>query len=220
MQKVEIEFLRKRNLRYRILKSANQYYLLDADTPLLIVYFFPVLTYFVPHRCYPITQTEYQQLSNSPEMNDRIREVFSRYGFRYSLGSGLLAMLLGIGFNVNQYLYFSAGMFNYILAIFIGFMVIGLRIWMTQAYKLPDSYYKRSYRKIWIFPRFVKRLLLFVFSYLVILAVCTAIIYAFLTAQVDNYIVHINLLTLPTLCLCAGNFIFLAPNKYWIKLQN
>ena len=47
-KKAEMELLAKRNLRYRILKTEDEYYLLDVERPFLIVYFLPLLIYFVP----------------------------------------------------------------------------------------------------------------------------------------------------------------------------
>lgn len=217
MEKAEIEKLKIRNLRYRILKTTDQYYLLDVDRPLFITYFFPLFIYFVHHRCYPITQAEYEELSQSPEMKAQARQVLSRYGFRYGLGAGGTALILERIFDINKYLNFSPNMFNDILAFFILFMVIGLRLWVTRAYQLPDYYQQKGYQKVLIFPRFFIPLFGYIIAYLMVLTICFAIIYGFWTKQVDNYIVHINLLTLPLLCLSVGNLIFLGPNDYWVK---
>lgn len=51
-KKAEMKLLARSNLRYRILKTEDNYYLLDVERPFLIVYFLPLLIYFVPHRCY------------------------------------------------------------------------------------------------------------------------------------------------------------------------
>ena len=55
-KKAEMEPLAKKNLCYRILKTEDNYYLLDVERPFLIVYFLPLLIYFVPHRCYEMNK--------------------------------------------------------------------------------------------------------------------------------------------------------------------
>lgn len=219
MEKAEIEFLKVRNLRYRIIKTEKYYYLLDVEHPIFIVYFFPLLIYFFPHRCYLLTKEEYQEMVQSPEMMVNFRQTMNQYGFRYSLGSGLLAVILGIGVDINKYLGTSSGIASNILAIFILFMVFGIRIWITKSYKLPENYKEKEQKKIYIFPRFVKDLIFYSFIYLVLLLLFLLISSAFFTNQVNNYIFHINLLTIPILLLSMGNFLFLKPNNYWVKLK-
>lgn len=48
-----------KNLRYRILKTEDRYYFLDVERPFLIVYFLPLLIYFVPHRLFMLN-ADYQ----------------------------------------------------------------------------------------------------------------------------------------------------------------
>ena len=42
-KKAEMKLLARSNLRYRILKTEDNYYLLDVERPFLIVYFFPLV---------------------------------------------------------------------------------------------------------------------------------------------------------------------------------
>lgn len=93
-KKAKMEPLAKKNLRYRILKTEDRYYLLDVERPFLIVYFLPLLIYFVPHRCYEMSKDEYEQLSQSEEQNARLKEAFEKHGLGYGFGAGVGAMLL------------------------------------------------------------------------------------------------------------------------------
>ena len=45
-KKAEMEPLAKRNLRYRILKTEDEYYLLDVERPFLIIYFLALVDLF------------------------------------------------------------------------------------------------------------------------------------------------------------------------------
>ena len=58
-KKAKMEPLAKKNLRYRILKTEDRYYFLDVERPFLIVYFLPLLIYFVPHRSFMLN-ADYQ----------------------------------------------------------------------------------------------------------------------------------------------------------------
>ena len=127
-KKAEMKLLAKRNLRYRILKTEDSYYLLDVERPFLIVYFLPLLIYFVPHRCYEISKDEYEQLSQSEEQNARLKEAFEKHGLGYSLGTGVGAMLLSRVFDINQFLKFDSSRISNFLAILIVLLVFGLRL--------------------------------------------------------------------------------------------
>lgn len=65
LKKAKIEQLSKINLRYRILQMDGESYLLDADRPFLISYFFPWILSFIPHLAYPLTKEEVQSLAPS-----------------------------------------------------------------------------------------------------------------------------------------------------------
>lgn len=65
LKKAKIEHLSKINLRYRILQMDGESYLVDADRPFLISYFFPWILSFIPHLAYPLTREEVQSLAPS-----------------------------------------------------------------------------------------------------------------------------------------------------------
>ena len=65
LKKAKIEQLSKINLRYRILQMDGESYLVDADRPFLISYFFPWILSFIPHLAYPLTKEEVQNLAPS-----------------------------------------------------------------------------------------------------------------------------------------------------------
>lgn len=220
MQKAEIEELKKNNMRYRLLKTEEQYYILDSERPFLIVYFLPLLIYFVPHCCYPISHEEYEELSHSPEINAQSREYFKQIG-KQSAGIGLFAVVLSQLFDINRYLYFKSGMFSQILATTILLLVFALRLWGTYAYKLPKRYSRKGFQKLFIFPRFFKELIFNVLGYFFCLIMVVAIVYAVLTNQADNYIIHICLFIFSLLLLGMGNLFFLRYSAdYWIKVTN
>lgn len=219
-KKAEMELLAKRNLRYRILKTGGKYYLLDVERPFLIVYFLPLLIYFVPHRCYEMSKEEYGQLSQAEEKNARLKEAFEKHGLGYSLGAGVGAMLLSKLFDINQFLKFDSSRISNFLAILIVLLVFGLRLWITASYEVPSRLKNRSYHKIYVYPRFVKELFFNIFAYIMSVLLTIVLISAFFSNQVDNYIVHIGLLIFLLFWLFIGNMFFMRPTRnYWIKIK-
>lgn len=219
-KKAEMELLAKRNLRYRILKTEGKYYLLDVERPFLIVYFLPLLIYFVPHRCYEMSKEEYGQLSQAEEKNTRLKEAFEKHGLGYSLGAGVGAMLLSKLFDINQFLKFDSSRISNFLAILIVLLVFGLRLWLTASYEVPSGLKNRGYHKIYLYPRFVKELLFSIFAYIMSVLFTVMIIAAFLTNIMDNYIGHIGLLIFLSFWLFIGNMFFMQPARnYWIKIK-
>ena len=219
-KKAEMELLAKRNLRYRILKTEGKYYLLDVERPFLIVYFLPLLIYFVPHRCYEMSKEESGQLSQSEEKNARKKEPFEKHGLGYSLGAGVGAMLLSRVFDINQFLKFDSSRISNFLAILIVLLVFGLRLWLTASYEVPSGLKNRGCHKIYVYPCFVKELFFNIFAYIMSALLTIILISAFLTNQVDNYIVHIGLSMFLSFWLFIGNMFFMRPaSNYWIKIK-
>ncbi|MBC6977331.1 DUF443 family protein [Streptococcus cristatus] len=220
-KKAEMEPLAKRNLRYRILKTEDSYYLLDVERPFLIVYLLPLLIYFVPHRCYEISKDEYEQLSQSEEQNARLKEAFEKHGLGYGFGAGVGAMLLSRVFDINQFLKFDSSRISNFLAILIVLLVFGLRLCLTVAYEVPSGLKNSGYHTIYVYPRFVKELLFSIFAYIMSVLFTVMIIAAFLTNIMDNYIGHIGLLIFLTFWLFIGNMFFMRPTgNYWIRIKN
>lgn len=219
-KKAEMELLAKRNLRYRILKTGGKYYLLDVERPFLIVYFLPLLIYFVPHRCYEISKEEYGQLSQSEEQNARLKEAIEKHGLGYGFGAGVGAMLLSRVFDINQFLKFDSSRISNFLAILIVLLVFGLRLWLTASYEVPSGLKNRGCHKIYVYPCFVKELFFNIFAFIMSALLTIILISAFLTNQVDNYIVHIGLLIFLLFWLFIGNMFFMRPTRnYWIKIK-
>ena len=220
-KKAEMKLLTKRNLRYRILKTEDNYYLLDVERPFLIVYFLPLLIYFVPHRCYKMSKDEYEQLSQSEEENARLKEAFEKHGLGYGFGAGVGAMLLSRVFDINQFLKFDSSRISNFLAILIVLLLFGLRLWLTVAYEVPSGLKNSGYHTIYVYPRFVKELLFSIFAYIMSVLFTVMIIAAFLTNIMDNYIGHIGLLIFLTFWLFIGNMFFMRPtSNYWIRIKN
>ncbi|MFS9028147.1 DUF443 family protein [Streptococcus cristatus] len=220
-KKAEMKLLAKRNLRYRILKTEDSYYLLDVERPFLIVYLLPLLIYFVPHRCYEMSKDEYEKLSQSEEENARLKEAFEKHGLGYSLGTGVGAMLLSRVFDINQFLKFDSSRISNFLAILIVLLLFGLRLWLTVAYEVPSGLKNSGYHTIYVYPRFVKELLFSIFAYIMSVLFTVMIIAAFLTNIMDNYIGHIGLLIFLSFWLFIGNMFFMRPaSNYWIRIKN
>ena len=220
-KKAEMKLLAKRNLRYRILKTEDNYYLLDVERPFLIVYFLPLLIYFVPHRCYEMSKEEYGQLSQAEEKNARLKEAFEKHGLGYGFGAGVGAMLLSRVFDINQFLKFDSSRISNFLAILIVLLVFGLRLCLTVAYEVPSGLKNSGYHTIYVYPRFVKELLFSIFAYIISVLFTVMIIAAFLTNIMDNYIGHIGLLIFLTFWLFIGNMFFMRPaSNYWIRIKN
>lgn len=78
LKKAKIEQLSKINLRYRILQMDGESYLVDADRPFLISYFFPWILSFIPHLAYPLTKEEVQSLAPSDLSKSLNKKILRR----------------------------------------------------------------------------------------------------------------------------------------------
>ena len=130
-------------------------------------------------------------------------------------------MLLSRVFDSNQFLKFDSSRISNFLAILIVLLVFGLRLWLTVAYEVPGRLKNRGYHKIYVYPRFVKELFFSILLYIMSVLLTIVFISAFLTNQVDNYIVHIGLLIFLSFWLFIGNMFFMRPaSNYWIRIKN
>ena len=89
-----------------------------------------------------------------------------------------------------------------------------------MAYEVPSGLKNKGYHKIYLYPRFVKELFFSILLYIMSVLLTIVFISAFLTNQVDNYIVHIGLLIFLTFWLFMGNIFFMySMSNYWIKIK-
>lgn len=106
LKKAKIEQLSKINLRYRILQMDGESYLVDADRPFLISYFFPWILSFIPHRAYPLTKEEVQTLAPSDLSKVLNKKGTRKKGFASAFGMGTTAVLLSKAFPVKISLFY------------------------------------------------------------------------------------------------------------------
>ena len=167
-----------------------------------------------------MSKEEYEQLSQSEEQNARLKEAFEKHGLGYGFGAGVGAMLLSRVFDINQFLKFDSSRISNFLAILIVLLVFGLRLWLTVSYEVPSGLKNRGCHKIYVYPCFVKELFFNIFAFIMSALLTIILISAFLTNQVDNYIVHIGLLIFLLFWLFIGNMFFMRPTRnYWIKIK-
>ena len=189
----KIDRLPKMNFRYRLLKVENEWYLMDVDRPIIITYFLPWFTYFIPHKGYQLTEDEVEAIA--PKVLKRDKNILStqtKAGIS-TLGAGSLAVLLGRAFPIEDYLYFSSHLLNLVLMILVLCIVIGLRIWLSTRKIETVMIASKKAKRIYCRPvkfRIVLRNLLFL---IVPLFLSSAMIYSVLSKIEPNLIVHMVL---------------------------
>ena len=207
----KIDRLPKMNFRYRLLKVENEWYLMEADRPIIITYFLPWLVYFIPHKAYQLTEDEVEVLA--PKVLERDRNILSsqsKAGIS-ALGAGSLAVLLGRAFPIEDYLYFSSHLLNLVLMILVLCIVIGLRIWLSTRKIETVMIASKKAKRIYCRPvkfRIVLRNLLFL---IVPLFLSSAMIYSVLSKIKPNLIVHMGLFVTSFMYLASAILGLYAP---------
>lgn len=206
----KIDRLPKMNFRYRLLKVENEWYLMEADRPIIITYFLPWLVYFIPHKAYQLTEDEVESIA--PKVLERDRNILSsqsKAGIS-ALGAGSLAVLLGRAFPIEDYLYFSSHLLNLVLMIVVLFIVFGIRIWISIGKKVtvikPSKKSTRMYCRPAKFRIVLRNLLLLI----VPLFLSSAMIYSVLSKIEPNLIVHMVLFVTSFIYLASGNLVLYA----------
>ena len=182
----KIDRLPKMNFRYRLLKVENEWYLMEVDRPIII-------TYFLPHKAYQLTEDEVEALA--PKVLERDKYIISsqsKAGIS-ALGAGSLAVLLGRAFPIEDYLYFSSHLLNLVLMVAVLCIAFGVRIWISIGRKdtviKPSKKANRIYCRPVRFRLLLKNLLLLI----VPLFLSSAMIYSVLSKSKPNLIVHMGL---------------------------
>ena len=207
----KIEYLPKMNFRYRLLKVENEWYLMEVDRPIIITYFLPWFTYFVPHKAYQLTEDEVQTIA--PKVLERDKNIISsqsKAGIS-ALGAASLAVLLGRAFPIEDYLYFSSHLLNLVLMILVLCIVIGLRIWLSTRKIETVMIASKKAKRIYCRPvkfRIVLRNLLFL---IVPLFLSSAMIYSVLSKIKPNLIVHMGLFVTSFMYLASAILGLYAP---------
>ena len=206
----KIEYLPKMNFRYRLLKVENEWYLMDVDRPIIITYFLPWFTYFIPHKAYQLTEDEVEAIA--PKVFERDKNILStqtKAGIS-TLGAGSLAVLLGRAFPIEDYLYFASHPLNLVLMILVLCIAFGIRIWISIGKKesviKPSKKANRIYCRPVRFRIVLRNLLLLI----VPLFLSSAMIYSVLSKIEPNLIVHMVLFVTSFIYLASGNLVLYA----------
>lgn len=216
----KIDRLPKMNFRYRLLKVENEWYLMDVDRPIIITYFLPWFTYFIPHKGYQLTEDEVEAIA--PKVLERDKNIFStqtKAGIS-TLGAGSLAVLLGRAFPIEDYLYFTSHLLNLVLMILVLIIAFGIRIWISIGKKesviKPSKKAKKMYCRPVRFRIVLRNLLLLI----VPLFLSSAMIYSVLSKIEPNLIVHMVLFVTSFIYLASGNLLLYASGEdYKAKIK-
>lgn len=216
----KIDRLPKMNFRYRLLKVENEWYLMDVDRPIIITYFLPWFTYFIPHKAYQLTEDEVEAIA--PKVFERDKNILStqtKAGIS-ALGAGSLAVLLGRAFPIEDYLYFASHPLNLVLMILVLCIAFGIRIWISIGKKesviKPSKKANRIYCRPVRFRIVLRNLLLLI----VPLFLSSAMIYSVLSKIEPNLIVHMVLFVTSFIYLASGNLVLYASGEdYKAKIK-
>ena len=216
----KIDRLPKMNFRYRLLKVENEWYLMDVDRPIIITYFLPWFTYFIPHKGYQLTEDEVEAIA--PKVLKRDKNILStqtKAGIS-TLGAGSLAVLLGRAFPIEDYLYFTSHLLNLVLMVLVLIIVFGIRIWISIGKKVtvikPSKKSTRMYCRPAKFRIVLRNLLLLI----VPLFLSSAMIYSVLSKIEPNLIVHMVLFVTSFIYLASGNLVLYASgDDYKAKIK-
>lgn len=216
----KIDRLPKMNFRYRLLKVGDEWYLMEVDRPIIITYFLPWFTYFIPHKAYQLTEDEVEAIA--PKVLERDKNILStqtKAGIS-TLGAGSLAVLLGRAFPIEDYLYFTSHLLNLVLMILVLIIAFGIRIWISIGKKesviKPSKKAKKMYCRPAKFRIVLRNLLLLI----VPLFLSSAMIYSVLSKIEPNLIVHMVLFVTSFIYLASGNLLLYASGEdYKAKIK-
>ena len=216
----KIDRLPKMNFRYRLLKVENEWYLMDVDRPIIITYFLPWFTYFIPHKAYQLTEDEVEAIA--PKVFERDKNILStqtKAGIS-TLGAGSLAVLLGRAFPIEDYLYFASHPLNLVLMILVLCIAFGIRIWISIGKKesviKPSKKANRIYCRPVRFRIVLRNLLLLI----VPLFLSSAMIYFVLSTSKPNLILHVALFAFSLVFLSHVNLLLYASGEdYKAKIK-
>ena len=208
----KIDRLPKMNFRYRLLKVENEWYLMDVDRPIIITYFLPWFTYFIPHKGYQLTEDEVGVLAPKVFERDKKHQslVNNKIG-KTSVGLGVTSMLLARAFPIEKYLNFTSHLLNLSLMMLILIFVVGLRIWMGRGEGMQEIVADKTPRKVYCFPEYIKNILLLLIYVTFLIVMFIAVCYAILINFEPNFIIHFGLLISSFLFFISGNLIFYSP---------
>lgn len=221
LKTAKIEQLSKINLRYRILQMDGESYLIDADRPFLISYFFPWILRFIPHLAYPLAKQEVQSLTPSDLSIVLNKKDTQKKGLASAFGGGATAMLLSKAFPIEKYLYFSSHMLNLGVLVLVFSPVIGIRIWISIRKPMNNIVNSNRPIKIYLVANDRKHRLLSMtaptfFAGIVVFSSC-----AIFSNIAPNFILHIALFLFLSIFMFSGNVLFFSPVvDYKVKIKS
>lgn len=189
----KIDRLPKMNFRYRLLKVENEWFLIEVDRPIIITYFLPWFTYFIPHKAYQLTEDEVEAIA--PKVLERDKYIIStqsKAGIS-ALGAGSLAVLLGRTFPIEDYLYFTSHLLNLVLMVVVLCIAFGIRIWISIGKKETVRKLSKKANRIYCRPAKFRIILRNLLLLIVPLFLSSAMIYSVLSKIEPNLIVHMVL---------------------------
>lgn len=216
----KIDRLPKMNFRYRLLKVENEWYLMDVDRPIIITYFLPWFTYFIPHKAYQLTEDEVEAIA--PKVFERDKNILStqtKAGIS-TLGAGSLAVLLGRAFPIEDYLYFASHPLNLVLMILVLIIAFGIRIWISIGKKESVIKPSKKANRIYCRPMKLRIVLKKLFLATFALFLTSAMFYSVLSKSKPNLFVHIGLCVFSFIYLASGNLVLYASGEdYKAKIK-
>ena len=216
----KIDRLPKMNFRYRLLKVENEWYLMDVDRPIIITYFLPWFTYFIPHKGYQLTEDEVETIA--PKVLKRDKNILStqtKAGIS-TLGAGSLAVLLGRAFPIEDYLYFTSHLLNLVLMILVLIIAFGIRIWISIGKKVTVIKSSKKSTRMYCRPAKFRIVLRNLLLLIVPLFLSSAMIYSVLSKIEPNLIVHMVLFVTSFIYLASGNLVLYASgDDYKAKIE-
>ena len=216
----KIDRLPKMNFRYRLLKVENEWYLMDVDRPIIIIYFLPWFVYFIPHKGYQLTEDEVETIAPKVLKRDKnILSIQTKAGIS-TLGAGSLAVLLGRAFPIEDYLYFTSHLLNLVLMILVLFIVFGIRIWISIGKKVTVIKSSKKSTRMYCRPAKFRIVLRNLLLLIVPLFLSSAMIYSVLSKIEPNLIVHMVLFVTSFIYLASGNLVLYASgDDYKAKIE-
>ncbi|WP_026909135.1 DUF443 family protein [Paucisalibacillus globulus] len=210
----EVHHIHK-NMRYRIIKVDNTYYIFDLDRPFL-VFFFPFLNWIKTHTIYEIKDmAQLEQL--------RTVESSSKIGFGIAMFTGGLSVFLA---NLLEPIIFkmefqTPTFITYILLIIFSILVIFFRFKLSKKNKIKIlnvvALSTLEKKRISVKPQSIKHFCLILFMYIIVLLFLLASIFMFI--EFKNYFVLFSFILILFFLLII-NASTLAPGKNKIKINN
>ena len=195
-----------KNIRYKLVKINDEYYVLDQDRPIWLI-LFPFIYWFKSHLVYQINESAYKRLKHANEEKGGKWKMILPVAFISPFLGRLLASI------TERYDYLIPSVLSIILVVIFIVITLGVRIYVHQAcYKKTDKMTggleQLPKRKVKIRPKKISNYLVASLGYLLFL--CFAFMGMDMTMTYNNPIISIVLIT--------SLFMFLIVNTIFINI--